>query len=121
MILRIWLILAAVCIAAIAPGGSNALSREIHVSQTGSDSGSGSRALPYLTINMAASVAQPGDVVTVHGGTYREWVKPPRGGTGEGSRIVYRAAPGEVVFIGCRRAGVAFYAAFLSGNSSFFN
>jgi len=99
MILKTWLISAAVCIAAIAPGGSIALSREIHVSETGSDSGSGSQARPYLTINKAASVAQPGDIVTVHGGTYREWVKPPRGGTGADKRITYRAAPGEIVFI----------------------
>lgn len=99
MILRTWLISTAVCIAAIAPGGSNALSREIHVSETGSDWGPGSQARPYLTISKAASVAQPGDSVTVHGGTYREWVKPPGGGTGESKRITYRAAPGEIVFI----------------------
>ena len=37
--------------------------------------------------------------MTVHGGTYREWVKPPRGGAGEDRRIVYRAAAGEAVFI----------------------
>ncbi len=35
----------------------------------------------------------------VHGGVYREWVKPPRGGTSEGKRIVYRAVPGEEVII----------------------
>ena len=75
------------------------MSREIHVSETGSDSGPGSQDRPYLAINAAASVAQPGDIVTVHGGTYREWVKPPRGGTGQSKRIVYRAAPGENVFV----------------------
>ena len=73
--------------------------REIHVSKTGSDSGSGAQARPYLTINQAASVAQPGDVVTVHGGTYREWVKPLRGGVDEAGRIVYRAAPEEIVLV----------------------
>ncbi len=99
MILRTWLISAAMCITAIAAGGPNALSREIHVSETGDDSGAGSQARPYCTIHQAASVAQPGDLVTVYGGTYREWVKPPRGGTGEDRRITYRAAPGEVVFI----------------------
>ncbi|MFC1596950.1 right-handed parallel beta-helix repeat-containing protein [Planctomycetota bacterium] len=99
MMLRTSLIAAAACMAAIAPGGSNALSREIHVSQSGSDSGPGSQARPYLTINKAASAAQPGDTVIVHAGTYREWVKPPRGGTGETKRITYRAAPGETVLI----------------------
>jgi hypothetical protein len=72
---------------------------EIHVRQTGSDSASGSATQPYLTINKAASVAQPGDTVIVHGGTYREWVMPIRGGTSESSRIIYRAAPGEKVLI----------------------
>lgn len=99
MMVRTWLISTAMCIAAIGPGRSDALSREIHVSKNGSDSGSGSRARPYLTISKAASVARAGDIVTVHGGTYREWVKPPRGGTAEGRRIVYRAAPGEPVVV----------------------
>jgi hypothetical protein len=78
---------------------SHASAREIHVSVTGNDSGPGSQADPYLTINRAASAAQPGDTVLVHGGTYREWVKPARGGTEEGKRITYRAAAGEEVFI----------------------
>ncbi|NQU22900.1 MAG: DUF1565 domain-containing protein, partial [Candidatus Nealsonbacteria bacterium] len=99
MKLKTWLISTAVCIAASALGGSNALPREIHVATTGNDSGSGSQADPCLTITRAASVAQPGDVVIVHGGTYREWVKPPRGGTGDDKRITYRTAPGEIVFV----------------------
>ncbi len=73
--------------------------REIHVSKAGSDSAAGSEAQPYLTIIRAASVAQPGDTVIVHAGTYREWVKPARGGTDENKRITYRAAPGEEVLV----------------------
>ena len=73
--------------------------RQIHVSKAGSDSASGSYAQPYLTINKAASAAQPGDTVTVHAGTYREWVKPIRGGTDDSKRITYGAAPGEEVFV----------------------
>jgi hypothetical protein len=69
------------------------------VSKTGIDSNSGSQANPYLTISKAAFVAQPGDTVTVHAGTYREWVKPPRSGAGEDKRITYRAAPDEKVVI----------------------
>ncbi len=72
---------------------------EIHVGSTGSDSGFGSAEQPYRTINKAAAVAQPGDTVIVHGGTYREWVQPARGGTSESKRIQYRAAPGETVFV----------------------
>jgi hypothetical protein len=73
--------------------------REIHVSKKGSNSGQGTKKSPYLTIAHAALVAQPGDTVTVHAGTYREWVKPARGGTSEDKRITYRAAPGEEVII----------------------
>ena len=41
----------------------------------------------------------PGDTITVHEGVYREWVDPQRGGRGESSRILYRAAEGEKVEI----------------------
>jgi len=76
-----------------------AWAREIHVAKTGSDSAAGSVDRPLLTIQRAAQLAEPGDTVIVHGGTYREWVKPARGGTGEDARITYRAAPGEEVVI----------------------
>ncbi|MGB7264339.1 MAG: right-handed parallel beta-helix repeat-containing protein, partial [Terracidiphilus sp.] len=46
-----------------------------------------------------ADLAQPGDVITVHGGVYRERINPPRGGTSDAMRIVYQAAPGEKVVI----------------------
>ena len=57
------------------------------------------RKLPFRTINRAVYYAWPGDVITVHAGTYREWVDPLRGGTDDANRIVYRAAPGEKVEI----------------------
>jgi len=47
----------------------------------------------------AARVAQPGDVITVHEGVYRERIDPPRGGLSDEKRITYRAAPGEKVVI----------------------
>jgi len=99
MALRIWILLLAAFIAVIVPGFSDVSAREIHVAKTGSDSGSGSQVSPFLTINKAASIAQPGDIVTVHVGTYREWIKPLRGGTSESNRITYRAATGEKVLI----------------------
>ena len=79
--------------------GTGVSAREIHVSTEGSDSGLGTAARPYGTISKAASVVKPGDTVTVHGGTYREWVKPVKGGTGEDNRITFRAAPGERVVV----------------------
>jgi len=88
----------AACIAAVLMV-SEGFAKEIHVAKTGNDAGVGDRSGPYLTINRAASVARPGDTVVVHAGTYREWVKPNRGGTAEEQRITYRAAPGEEVII----------------------
>ena len=53
---------------------------EIHVSVSGKDSNPATQAAPLRTIQRAADLARPGDVVTVHKGVYRERVSPPRGG-----------------------------------------
>ncbi len=74
-------------------------SRELHVSVSGNDRNDGSRSRPLRTISAAAQIAQPGDVITVHEGTYRERVTPPRGGESDTKRIVYQAAQGERVII----------------------
>jgi len=71
--------------------------REYHVTTSGSDAADGSLLSPFRTISRAAQLALPGDTVTVHGGTYREWVDPLYGGTDDANRILYRAAEGEVV------------------------
>lgn len=73
--------------------------KEYHISVTGNDKNDGSAAKPFRTINFAARLAQPGDIITVHAGTYREWINPARGGESDLKRIVYRAALGEVVEI----------------------
>jgi hypothetical protein len=73
--------------------------REFHVAVQGNDRNDGSPAKPLETIGAAAYLAQPGDVITVHEGTYRERVTPPRGGESDAKRIVYQAAPGEKVVI----------------------
>jgi hypothetical protein len=73
--------------------------KEYHVAKTGNDGNPGTAEKPFLTIQAAADVAQPGDVVTVHEGIYREWVKPPRGGNSDAERIVFQAAEGEKVEI----------------------
>ena len=72
---------------------------EYHVAKQGSDQHEGSSARPFETIQVAAAVAQPGDTITVHAGIYREYVNPPRGGSSDIRRIVYRAAAGEKVEI----------------------
>jgi hypothetical protein len=86
-------------LAAMVVMAGNVPAREMHVAKTGNDQNVGSRESPFLTIGQAAAVAQPGDTLTVHAGTYREWVKPLRGGRDESSRIVYRAAAGEKVLV----------------------
>ena len=70
-----------------------------HVALNGRDANAGTPAAPFRTIQHAADLAQPGDVITVHAGIYRERVSPPRGGTSDAERIVYEAAPGEKVEI----------------------
>ncbi|MDR1593273.1 MAG: right-handed parallel beta-helix repeat-containing protein, partial [Prevotellaceae bacterium] len=79
--------------------GRLAYGREYHVSMKGNDANQGTEAMPFKTVGRAALVAYPGDVITVHAGTYRECINPPRGGADEDTRIVYRAAPGERVEI----------------------
>ena len=81
---------------AVSPAPAN---QQYHVSVHGNDADSGSAESPLKTISAAAQLARPGDTITVHEGTYREWVRPPRGGTGEDTRITYRAAEGEKVVI----------------------
>ena len=72
---------------------------EFHVSTIGSDDADGSEERPFRTINRAADLAMPGDTVVVHGGEYREWVQPRRGGLSDLRRITYTAATGEHVVI----------------------
>ncbi len=84
-----------ILLAAVIGACSSLSAREWHVSPGGDDAADGSTARPLRTISAAARVAQPGDEVVIHGGVYRERVDPPRGGTGDDRRIVYRAAPGE--------------------------
>ena len=66
-----------------------AVATEIHVSPSGDDANPGTAGAMLETISAAANLAQPGDTVTVHAGTYRERIDPPRGGTSDANRIVY--------------------------------
>ena len=72
---------------------------EFQVAINGNDANAGTSAAPFRTIQHAADLAQPGDVITVHQGVYRERISPPRGGESDTKRIVYQAAPGEKVEI----------------------
>ena len=68
------------CDAVAAPPMKLPLGAVLHVSTTGSDAGDGSLDHELRTISAAAERARPGDTITVHAGTYRERVDPPRGG-----------------------------------------
>ncbi|MCX6876834.1 MAG: right-handed parallel beta-helix repeat-containing protein [Verrucomicrobia bacterium] len=72
---------------------------DLHVATTGDDAHPGTALAPLRTIQRAADLAQPGDVITVHAGVYRERVNPPRGGESAAKRIIYQAAPGDQVEI----------------------
>lgn len=97
MLKRIFPTLSALLLLASLADG--AFATEFHVSVKGNDGNDGSSSKPFQTISAAARVAQPGDVITVHEGTYRERVTPPRGGESDTKRIVYQAAAGEKAVI----------------------
>lgn len=82
--------------APLAPSSNGTL---LHVAPTGDDANPGTSAdAPLRTIQAAAERMQPGDVCTIHAGTYRETVVPPRDGTAA-APIVFRAAPGATVVL----------------------
>lgn len=72
---------------------------EYHFSPSGNNTNNGTSQQPFRTISRAGELAQPGDVITVHAGVYRERINPPRGGVSDHKRIVYQAASGEKVEI----------------------
>jgi alpha-N-arabinofuranosidase len=90
---------AAIVVASVAACAVASHATERHVALNGNDANPGTPAAPLRTIQRAAELAQPGDVVTVHAGVYRERVSPPRGGASDAQRIVYQAAPGDKVEI----------------------
>jgi len=69
------------------------------VDKSGNDGNTGTRMQPFITIQKAASLMQPGDVCLVSKGIYRETVRPARSGK-PGAPLIFQAAPGESVAIG---------------------
>jgi len=68
-------------------------------SSRSNDMGPGTLKRPFRTISKAAEVLEPGERVVIAAGTYRELVRPARGGTGADKMISYEAAPGAVVIV----------------------
>ena len=56
---------------------------EFHVATNGNDANRGTKTRAAAHIQRAADLAQPGDVITVHEGVYRERINPPRGGASD--------------------------------------
>lgn len=77
-------------------------SRVYHVAcghPAASDENPGTEGRPLKTIGKAAALLAPGEKAVIHGGTYREFVQPLRGGTGPEAMIAYEAARGETVVV----------------------
>jgi len=73
-------------------------SRTWFVATGGLDTNAGTLAAPLQTIQAAATVAQPGDVVMIEGGTYHETVTPANSGT-VSAPITYEAYNNQPVVI----------------------
>ena len=75
--------------------------KEYHVAcdhPAASDENDGSIGAPFRTINAAAAIAEAGSHILIHGGVYRECVRPMHSGTGPNEMICYEAyGDGEAV------------------------
>ena len=82
--------------------------KEYHVNPScaeASDDNDGSAEHPFRTIQAAANVVKPCEKVWIHGGEYREWVRPQRGGNSPEEMICYEAyGDGEVVIKASEKA-----------------
>jgi hypothetical protein len=85
----------AIALAAILFSAESAAATEYYVSASGSDSNNGtSLDAPFLTIQKAAGLTNPGDTVYVTNGTYGP-LSITRSGSASGGYIAYQAYPGH--------------------------
>jgi hypothetical protein len=70
-----------------------------YVSTTGDDTGAGTMAEPWRTIQKAASTVGPGTIVYVRGGVYNEAVTVTVSGSAEGGSIRFESFPGETAVV----------------------
>ncbi|WP_081846656.1 right-handed parallel beta-helix repeat-containing protein [Butyrivibrio sp. AE3004] len=73
---------------------------QIYVSQSVVRSGDGTRNHPFRFIQEAADIAQPGDIVIVAPGIYREFVHPVNGGTKDKPIVYCTTEPQGAVITG---------------------
>lgn len=83
---------------AAAPSGTR-----FYVSMEGSDLNPGTRAEPFKTLQHAAEIARPGDIVNVRGGTYCQRLAITRSGNAKAGYITFQSASGETAILdgGC--------------------
>jgi len=79
------------------PGGAWAIAAEYHVSPTGNRAGKGTVASP-CSLRAANAAVRPGDVVILHGGTYKTPIQPRTSGAA-GKVVQYVAARGEIPLV----------------------
>ncbi len=75
----------------------------LYVSMSGSDLNPGTLSRPFKTLQHAADVAKPGDVINVRGGTYCQRLAITNSGNATGGYITFRGEPGETAVLdgGC--------------------
>ena len=83
---------------------SSVQASEYHVSPSGLDSNSGTASRPFRTISKAALVMKPGDTCVVHGGVYRETIRPQSSGTPKKPLRFVTAKNESVIVTGTERA-----------------
>ena len=87
------------------PGGTRTFDpqRTFYAAANGDDHNPGTRQQPFRTIGRAVPMLQPGDMLYIRQGEYREYLspveKPLGGGTGSDHPIVLAGMPGETVVI----------------------
>ncbi|WP_010182995.1 choice-of-anchor Q domain-containing protein [Aquimarina agarilytica] len=68
--------------------------KNYYVATNGSDGNPGTENRPFKTIQKAANLVNPGDVVLIKRGIYRDKIQIRRSGT-NGNRIIFKAFPGD--------------------------
>ena len=79
--------------AAVAPAHS------LYVSTHGGDSNPGTKEKPFLTVQHAADVANPGDTINIRGGKYCERLAVTSSGNANQGYITFRSEPGETAVL----------------------
>ncbi|MCP4347739.1 MAG: DUF1565 domain-containing protein [Desulfobacterales bacterium] len=95
---RKFLLVLSICSALLFLTGANICAKDIYVSQSGSDSDSGTFDQPFKTVTKGLSTTEPGDTVYIRQGNYDEFISFPVAGTAS-NRITLKAYNKESVTV----------------------